>query len=134
MESRTQLKDSMCGYLWPLSRRMALPQLLHLVEPVPAAAHTQERQRSACKQKPPCCLGARSWISTFHSGISHWTECHSFVDVPAKTLLNIKLRVSQRDCLLNQSMEAPKTPLLKHCQLPALILTLMLSVEIKPGS
>lgn len=133
MESRTQLKDSMCRYLWPLSRRMALPNY-SIWRSLYLPQLTQERQRSACKQKPPCCLGARSWISTFHSGISHWTECHSFVDVPAKTLLNIKLRVSQRDCLLNQSMEAPKTPLLKYCQLPALILTLMLSVEIKPGS
>lgn len=29
------------------------------------------------------------------------------MDMPAKTLLNIKLRVSQQDCLLNQFMETP---------------------------
>lgn len=56
------------------------------------------------------------------------------MDVPAKTLLNTKLCVSQQDCLLNQFMEAPKTPLRKYCQRQALILTLTLSVEIKRWS
>lgn len=36
----TQLKDGMCGYLWPSSRRTALPQFLHLAKPLPAVVHT----------------------------------------------------------------------------------------------
>lgn len=84
MENRIEVHCRMCGYLWPLARRMALPQIIPSGRAVTCcSSHMNGSDLHA--NGGLHALGAKSYISTFHSGISQWTGRCDFVDVPAKT-------------------------------------------------
>lgn len=122
----------------PQQKRMGLSPNYSIWQSQYLLQFTHEQHQFACKQRPTCFRGAKSCISTFHSGIRQWAHHYMMVqpcsDVPAKIILNALLHISRQDYLLKQCVRAQKNPLLKCCQLPATILTLMLSTEIKHWS
>lgn len=118
--------------MWPLARDGPTPNYSIWQWLLPAVVHTLNGSGAHANGGLHAFLELRAIFPAFHSGISQWTGRCDFVDVPAKTLLNSKLCVSQQGLFCPRPVTWKfRTPLLKYCQPQALILTLMLSVEIK---
>lgn len=85
MENRIEVHCRMCGYLWPLARRMALPQIIPSGRAVTCCSSHMNGSDLHANGGPTVLSGAKSSFQHFTVELVSGQDAAILVDVPAKT-------------------------------------------------